>query len=208
MHRAAYTTTASARATARAVAIGTTPPRARSPRAAFSMVELLAVIVIMGLMATIVTVNWRAILPKSELTSAVRILATTISGTRSEAIARNAVFRIEYDIERNRYRQNTPFRNDGSRRLATTDEDRLVMNWIELPKSVQFSRITCDGVDYTTGMVFVRFDPLGAASGHTITLVQKPYDNFYTLEVAALTGLVDYHEGIYLRAPPKDADFQ
>lgn len=172
------------------------------------MIEMLAVIVIMGLMATIVTVNWRAILPKSELTSAVRILATTISGTRSEAIARNAVFRIEYDIDRHRYRQNTPFRNDGSRRLASTDEDRLVMNWIELPESVRFSRITCDGVDYTTGMVLVRFDPLGAASGHTITLVQKPYDNFYTLEVAALTGLLDYHEGIFVRVPPKESDFQ
>lgn len=172
------------------------------------MIELMAVVAILALIATMVTMNWRAILPKTELTSSVRILATTISGTRSEAIARNAVFRIEYDLERHRYRQNTPFRNDGSRRLATTEEDRLVMNWIDLPPSVRFSRIHCDGVDYTTGMVFARFDPLGAVSDHIITLVQQPYETFYTLEVSALTGLVEYHEGLFVRAPPKESDFQ
>lgn len=177
-------------------------------RAGFSMIELMAVVAILALIATMVGLNWRAILPKTELTSAVRILATTISGTRSEAIARNAVFRIEYDLERHRYRVNTPFRNDGTRRLASTEEDRLVMNWFDLPTSVRFSRINCDGVDYTTGMVFVRFDPLGAVSDHTITLVQQPYENYYTLEVSALTGLVEYHEGIFVRALPKESDFQ
>lgn len=170
------------------------------------MIEMMAVIVIMGLMATLVTVNWRSILPKTELTSAVRILATTISGARSDAIARNALFRIEYDIEGQRYRKNTPYRIGGG--LAPTEEERVSDNWIELPQSVRFSRITCDGVEYTAGIVVVRFDPLGAASGHTITLVQKPFDTFYTLEVAALTGLVDYHEGIWMRNLPKESDFQ
>jgi Tfp pilus assembly protein FimT len=172
------------------------------------MIELMAVVAILAIMATIVTVNWRAILPKTELTSSVRILATTISGTRSEAIARNAVFRIEYDLERHRYRQNTPFRNDGSRRLAFTEEERLVLNWIDLPETVRFHRIVCDGVEYAAGIVSVRFDPLGAVSDHTITLVQQPYENYFTLEVSALTGLLEYHEGFFVREPAKESDFQ
>jgi hypothetical protein len=72
---------------------------------------------------------------------------------------------------------------------------------------VKFSRIEIDGNDYTTGIVFVRFDPLGAASNHVVTLVQKPYDNFYTIEVQPLTGLIDYHEGQFVRLPPKESDF-
>ena len=49
----------------------------------------------MGLIATIVMVNWHSILPRAELNSAVRTLASTIQGTRSDAIARNAEFRVE-----------------------------------------------------------------------------------------------------------------
>lgn len=171
------------------------------------MVEILGVIVILGLMATIVSINWRAILPKSELTSSVRILASTLASTRSEAIGRNAIFRIEYDLDRHRFRQNTPFKNDGQGKLAATEEDRLVLNWIELPESVRFSKIVCDGVVFDTGIVAVRFDPLGAASGHTITLIQKPYDTYYTVEVQALTGLIEYHEGLFERAPAQESDF-
>lgn len=178
----------------------------RAGRAGFSMVEMLAVVVILGLVATLVTVNWRAILPRAELNAAVREIASRISGARSEAIARNAIYKIEYDLDRHRYRQNTPFRLGGG--LAPTEEERVAFNWIELPKSVRFSRIQIDGVEYTRGIVFVRFDPLGAASGHIITLVQKPYETFYTIEVQALTGSIDYHEGIFERAPAEEGDFQ
>jgi Tfp pilus assembly protein FimT len=166
---------------------------------------MLAVIVIMALIATIVTVNWRAMLPKAELHSSVRMLASTLQTAHSEAISRNAVYRIEYDLDKHRYRLNTPFKLGGGQALR--DEDRLALPWTDLPESVRFSRIQIDGVDYARGMVYVRFDPLGAASGHVLTLVQKPYDNFYTIEVQALTGLIDYHEGQFIRLAPKESDF-
>jgi hypothetical protein len=61
--------------------------------------------------------------------------------------------------------------------------------------------------DYNTGQVVVSFDPLGAASDHTITLVQHPYDNIYTIEVLALTGLIRFHDGEFKREYPEDSDF-
>jgi Tfp pilus assembly protein FimT len=170
------------------------------------MVEMLAVIVILGLIATIVTVNWRAILPRSELHSAVRQIASTIQGAHSDAIARNAVFKIEYDLDRHRYRVNTPFRLGGG--LAPNEDERAALPWKDLPQSVRFHKVQIDGVEYTRGIVFVRFDPLGAASGHILTLVQKPYDNYYTIEVQALTGMIDYHEGLFERPPADEKDFQ
>jgi prepilin-type N-terminal cleavage/methylation domain-containing protein len=175
-------------------------------RAGFSMVEMMAVVVILGLIAMLVTVNWKAILPRAELHSTVREIASTIQGAHSEAIARNAVFKIEYDLDRHRYRVNTPFKIGGG--LAPNEEERVAFNWIQCPESVRFHRIQIDGVDYTNGIVFVRFDPLGAASAHIVTLIQKPYDNYYTLEVQALTGMIDYHEGNFEREPPDEGDFR
>jgi prepilin-type N-terminal cleavage/methylation domain-containing protein len=178
----------------------------RSGSAGFSLIEMLGVIVVLGIIATLVTMNWRAILPRTELQSATRLLADTIQGAHSEAIARNAVFRIEYDLDNNRYRLNTPYKLGGG--LAANDDDRLSQEWADLPASVRFARIDIDGVEYRKGMVFVRFDPLGAASGHIVTLEQGTYKNLYTIEVEALTGMIAYHEGTYERVPPKEEDFK
>jgi len=170
------------------------------------MVEILAVLVILGLIATIVTINWRAILPRTELHSAVRRLASTILSTRSEAISRNAVYKVEYDLEGARYRVNTPFRPGGG--MAATEEERLALDWNALNPTVRFHSVQIDGAEYTKGLVFVRFDSLGSTSAHLVTLVQDPDQVFYTVEVQALTGLIDYHEGLFTRPPPREAEFQ
>ena len=86
---------------------------APSARTGFSMVEMMTVIVILGLIATIVSVNWKAILPKSNLHAAVRNLASTLQTARTEAISRNAEYRIQYDLEHQRFRVLTPFAADG-----------------------------------------------------------------------------------------------
>lgn len=182
-------------------------PLAHSERAGFSLIEMMGVLVILALVATIVTVNWNAILPRADLHAAVRTLSSTLSGTRSEAIARNARYQIEYDLELQRYRVLTPFRIDGAG-LAVGEEDRRALQWTALPKGVQFQSIAIDGVQITKGHAYVQFDSLGTASGHTIVLLQMPYENRYTIEVQGLLGLIDYHEGLYAREPPKEGDFR
>ncbi len=179
---------------------------ARDARAGFSLAEMLAVIVILGLMATLVTVNWRAILPKSELHSAVRNLSEDLNSTRSEAIARNAEFQVQYDLERRAWRILTPFKAGGG--LAMTEEERLALPWKQLPDGIKFVRIDLEGISYAKGQCFVRFDPLGSSSGHVIVLGQEPENNLYTIEVLGLTGMVHFHEGTFLREPPRDTDFR
>jgi len=182
-------------------------PRGRvGERAGFSLVEMMGVILILSIIATIVSVNWNAILPKAELHEAVREISSTLSGTRSEAIARNALFQVQYDIDNGRWRVVTPFRVDGG--LAVADQERRALTWSSLPKSVRFQAITIDGVEYSRGIVFVRFDALGSASGHTIVLVQSPVDNRYTIEVQGLLGLIDYYEGVRTRPEAMEADFR
>lgn len=180
--------------------------RRSGARAGFSLIEMLAVLVILGLMAGIVMVSWRAILPAEQLHSAVRALAGSLQSARSEAIARNGEYRIQYDLENGRYRLVTPFKSGGG--LAAREEDKLAFPWTVFPKGISFHQVTVDGVEYTKGLVYVRFDPLGSASGHTITLVQKPDDAYFTVDVQSLTGLIEYHEGIFVREPAREGDFQ
>jgi Tfp pilus assembly protein FimT len=170
------------------------------------MIEMLGVIAVLGIIATIVTINWKAILPRTQLHSAVRELAAALQGARSDAIARNAEFQVQYDIDNGAYRVITPFRVGGG--LAMRDDDRQAQPWKQLPSSIRFENIQVEGTDYRKGMLFAHFDSLGTASGHTITLIQAPEDNRYTIEVQGLLGLIDYHEGLFARVPPKEDDFK
>lgn len=179
---------------------------AERARSGFSLVELLAVIIVLGLMATLVTINWRSILPKTELHSAVRELSSVLQGTRSDAIARNASFDIQYDLDEHRYRVVTPFRAGGG--LAPSNEERQTLAWHPLPETVRFGAITIGTDVFEKGMVIVRFDPLGSASGHVIVLEQPADQNVYTIEVQGLLGLINYHEGLFERLPPKEDDFK
>jgi len=185
----------------------------RSRRAGFTLIELLAILVILGMLATMTAITWQSVLPRSELHSAVRELASTLSEARSDAIARNAEFMIEYYFEETEahprgYRVVTPYRIGPQGGLAARDEERLARKWSVLPDSIFFKAISVDGRRYSEGVVSVRFDPLGAASDHTIVIEQRPYENLYTIEVLALTGLVRFHEGEYQREYPREEDFR
>ena len=176
------------------------------------MIELLMVILALTLIAGIVYVTWEAVLPRTQLTTAVRELAAVVQETRSDAVSRGAPYTIEYYFESDAthprgYRVITPFRAGGGGGLAAADDQRLTLAWNPLPDNIEFKRIVVDGIDHTRGRCEVYFDPRGSASDHSIVLEQKPYGHFYTIEVQALTGLIQYHEGEFAREPPKESDF-
>ncbi|MAE28721.1 MAG: hypothetical protein CMJ87_07015 [Planctomycetes bacterium] len=173
------------------------------------MVELMGVIVIIMLIGTMVSISWQAIVPREQLNSDVRGLAAALQGARSNAIARNAEFRLIYDLDGNRYRTMTPYRVGGGLwTIADEQADRQVTNWQQLAEGIEFSLVVVDGEGFDEGTVYVRFDPLGAASDHTVTLLHEPYGNHYTIEVLALTGLIRFHEGEFQRDPPREEEFE
>ncbi len=185
------------------------PHAAPAKRAGFSLVELMGVIVIIMLIGTMVSISWQAIVPREQLNSDVRSLAAALQGARSNAIARNSEFRLIYDLDNDRYRTMTPYRVGGGLWTMADDQaDRQVTTWQELADGVEFSRIVVDGEEYDEGDIYVRFDPLGTASDHTVTLLHKPYGNTYTIEVLALTGLIRFHEGEFRREPPREEELE
>ena len=79
---------------------------------------------------------------------------------------------------------------------------------MRLPDGVEIDSIAISGEIYTQGPVFASFDPRGAASDHQVVLSQPAYENFYTIEVLALTGTFKFHRGSFLREAPDDSDFE
>jgi Tfp pilus assembly protein FimT len=182
-------------------------PRARAT-AGFTLIELTVVFLVIGLIATVATISWRAMLPNQELNTALRNLSEVLYGTRSDAISRSRTFRIYYDIDQDRYRVRSPFRPDGG--MALTDEEEHVwLHETDLARSgIDLLQVTVDDVPYTDGLVYVRFDPLGAASHHMIVLRQTRFERDFTVEVLPLTGEVRVHDGLYERKPAEENDFR
>jgi len=161
------------------------------------------------LIASAVFVSWEAMLPNQRMNTAIRELSETLYGARSDAIARNGEFRIYYDIDNNSYKVRTPFLIGGGKALVENDEDRLWQRQRNLAeRDIEILEVTIDDLVYNDGVVYVRFDPLGASNYHTIVLYQKRFDRTFTIEALPLTGDIRYHTGYFQRELAEDSDFQ
>jgi prepilin-type N-terminal cleavage/methylation domain-containing protein len=182
-------------------------PRAQRAAAGFTLIELMVVIIILGMISGIAMVSWQALLPNQKFNTAVRRLSEVLHQTRSDAIARSHEFRIYYNIDEDDYRIRSPFRVGGG--LATSEDDEFV--WVEdtnLGKEgINILQVTIDDVTYYDGEVYVRFDPLGAASYHTVVLRQDLFDREFTIEAMPLTGDIRFHDGLFQREPAQENDF-
>ncbi len=181
-----------------------------SGRAGFSLVELMVVVMIISLMTYSVSISFDSLVPGERLNTSVRELAATLREARREATNRNMEFFVEYDLDENRYRTITPFVKGGGVFIPGfhNEDERLLARWSALKEGVVFERISVAGQDQNKGSAIVRFDPSGAASSHYVMVSQPSFDNLFTVEVMALTGLIKFHDGLFEREQPEDDDFE
>lgn len=172
----------------------------------------MVVVAIIGLMVTTVSVSFEMLVPRERLNTSIRNLTADLMKARASAISRNLEFRLEYDLDNDRYRMATPFKLGGGRVLPDADLNeegtRFYTPWEAMKPGVVIQSVFIGGIEYTEGLAIVRFDPLGSASDHLIILAQPKYERSFTLEVLALTGLVRMHEGEFFRQAPEDGDFR
>jgi type II secretion system protein H len=176
-------------------------------RSGFSMVELMVVVAILGLIASIVTVSWEAILPRESLSAEVRRLSNMIQTARSEAISRSAEYQVVYDLGSREYWILPPFGKEGNYEPDPEQREPLMRH--QLAEDLRFYSIEIDGDEFSGDeQVFVRFDAVGSSNAHTVVLEQRaeiPVQS--TIEVLPLTGLIRFHEGIFEREVLDDGDF-
>ena len=98
----------------------------------------------------------------------------------------------------------------GAAGFAQADDDpHLIVFDTSLKKEdISIEQVVIDGEPYRAGQIYVRFDPLGASSSHSIHLRQNIFDREFTIEVLPLTGDIRFHDGPFQRDPPEDSDFQ
>jgi len=181
---------------------------ARAGRSAFTLVELMVVVVIIGLIGGVAVLSLDNVLPGQALNTAIDNLSDALYGARNEAIARSRKFEIHYQIDDDEYWIETPYRADGEGLVRSDEEARRLINRTSLAKKqIQIVSVTIDEKVYYDGEVEVRFDPLGATSHHTVVLEHGVREETYTVEVMPLTGDIRFHEGYWKRPEVDEGDF-
>lgn len=181
----------------------------RHARAGFTLVELMVVIIVLGLIGGVAMTSWASMLPNQQFNTAIRNLSEVLYGTRSEAIARNREYRIQYDLDKDTYRVRTPFKPGGGFATTEEDADHLWSNETDLAESgIDLLEVTVDGQKYTDGKVEVYFLPLGGSAYHVVQLRQTMFERDFTLEVLPLTGEIRMHDGLFERDRAEEGNFR
>lgn len=110
----------------------------------FTLLELLAVLALMGMLGLVVTVNLQSLLPSVQLKSAARRISSILKTARSQAVITDHTYFVEYNRENGsvEIRPFTP--SSDTHRAGKSDEeneDGAVRQTYYLPAEVQFEEL-------------------------------------------------------------------
>jgi prepilin-type N-terminal cleavage/methylation domain-containing protein len=165
----------------------------------FTFLELMIVIAIISLLASIVVVNLDGISAPTRLRGVARRLGSQVQELRTMSTLKNRPMSIEFDLDKQRWRiidapSETDVPDPDEREEATFYGD-----WESPPPGVRFEvAFSATDVD-TTGTAMITFQGDGeiVPSGFVAYLEHErlPEDSGMSVEVSGLTGIVAYHDG-------------
>jgi prepilin-type N-terminal cleavage/methylation domain-containing protein len=154
------------------------------PRAGFTLIEVLTVVVIMGIAGAVVVpqMHKRGSL---EIKAASSIVIADLLSAQNEAITRQSPRRVVFDTATNSYK----ITDTGGTALSVSWKNGSAANYVvSFTDDDRFDGVTLSGASFGDSAT-VEFDALGApSSGGTIDLVAG--DLHYRITVAAFTGRV------------------
>ncbi len=143
----------------------------------FALIELAAVVAIIGLVMTMFIIKLDGIVPSAKLRAASRSVGGSVELALSDAVMKGSVRAIVYDMEEDAVR--------------VTSADGVVLSEQRLPSGIEIDNV--EGIDAEKGKAVLSVFPSGIVAPHCVRL-RGPY-GVMTVEVYGLTGSVRYHEG-------------
>ncbi len=165
----------------------------------FTVIELMAVILLLGVIVGYGFVRIDNLVPSARLDKAARDLGQMLSRLRNLSIFAGRTHFLEYDLDAQTYRISRP---TTIREQEEGADDYVTSDWFELPKKVRITAIQFSDRDAETrGVVRVEFTPTGEVVGHLIHILSDEIldesKNRYTVEINPITGLVSYTRGVH-----------
>jgi general secretion pathway protein H len=139
----------------------------------FTLVEMLAVVALIALAVTLISVSVGGGLAGAKVKAASRDLVAALRYTRGQAIVKREQQALSIDVEQRRYRA------PGKR-------------WVELPKDMTMKLFTARSELEAEGVGRIRFFPDGSSTGGHVELLYR--EAVWRVEVVWLTGDIALRE--------------
>jgi len=169
-------------------------------RAAFTLLEVMIVIAILGLLITIAAVRADIFAPAFALRAASADLAGLITLARDRAALDRRAYGIVYDLDADRVAlvdlTATPL--DAEARVVDRWSLREVAGWTRLARGVEITRVVYGGgASAYSGCFMVVFEPTGVVNRHVVEIAGSD-GSLQHLSVNPLTAEVTVDEGKYV----------
>ena len=160
-----------------------------SRRGGFTLLEMLAVIFIIGITLALVLPNLDRLTPKHRLRAAAREVASTIELCRHQAVTRAATYGIAYDLDG---------RTPTYRLILPADEfgDREPLAPRTLPPGVFLRAVVLPNGNRVGvgGETQVDFSPTGEDGGH-IVILENENEEVLSVKFLSMVGIASFSEG-------------
>ena len=174
----------------------------------FTLLELIAVIVLVGLLAAFSPVILDSVIVERELEAEVARLGDTIEILLRQAVLDGVPSAIHYDTQENRYAMQLPIEvvyddPTGNTNSATTlvlEEDPEELDWRSLPKGIDL-QLYEGSKKIDAGRFRVELSPRGTVDPHALVMIHNDIqalndeDRARTLKVN-FAGIISYLPGI------------
>ena len=198
----------------KATCTATRTPRRTTSRgpapAGFTLIELMAVVTILGLMLTIVFTGSKSLLPQTRLRAAATDIAVALEQERSHALLVQEPIQFRYDLQRGGYEAFFPYDRDEFGENRGPGKTPII-DFRLLPESVAFKVVRLPGsIARDNGMVTLTISPLGRMPPHEVVLVNPdfPDHELLTVRVSGIANRNEILEGDTVTAPLQDVDFR
>lgn len=165
----------------------------------FTIIELMVVLLILGLTASIAVVKLDSFIPSLKMDSESRKLAGLISHLYDTSISTGKVYALKYNSTDNFYEVRLVWNEKQEAGVELPEESQQLSGRTYLPRGITFKEINDDfgsSIPRSGDKMEVRFDPSGFITPHRIHLIDTK-EREITLEVLFLTGQVVFHDEYY-----------